>query len=189
MNAWLLEIDIQLFRLVNNDMQNPLFDFLMPLITAKHNWTPVFIILIIGLVWKGGYRGRLVLLLTIPVILLSDQISASLLKPLVGRIRPCVALENVNALIGIKTSFSFPSSHATNAFAAATLFAYFYPANKFWFMTLAAIICFTRVYVGVHFPWDVFFGAILGVLCAKSVLFVYEKLEEKFGRIKLFEPQ
>ncbi|KAA3612135.1 MAG: phosphatase PAP2 family protein [Calditrichaeota bacterium] len=183
----LIEFDIWLFRLVNTGMQNAVLDFLAPIVTNKKNWTPLFIVLIIGLAWKGGYRGRMVLLLTIPVILLSDQISASLLKPWVGRMRPCVELENVNALLGIKKSFSFPSSHATNSFAAATLFSYFYPTKKVLFFTLALIICFTRVYVGVHYPIDVVFGAALGALCAYFVYFIYRKLENRFGKIKFFE--
>lgn len=187
MIEWLLKIDIGLFRLINDSMQNPVLDFLAPIITDKHSWTPVFLIVMIGLAWKGGYRGRMALLLTIPVIVLADQTSASILKPLAGRIRPCVALENVHALIGIKKSFSFPSSHATNSFAAAMLFAYFYPAQKFWFFALAAVIAFTRVYVGVHYPADVFFGALLGILCTKVVIYLYQTLEKKFGRLKIFE--
>ena len=186
---WLLKIDIWLFRLINDGMQNPVLDFLAPIITDKHSWTPIILIVVLGLVWKGGYRGRMALLLTIPVIVLSDQTSASVLKPLVGRIRPCVALEHVHALIGIKKSLSFPSSHATNSFAAAMLFAHFYPVRKLWFYALAAVIAFTRVYVGVHYPGDVIFGALLGLICAKLVIVIYQKLEEKYGRLRWFEPR
>lgn len=103
----LLNADIWLFRLINDGMQNAVFDFLAPLLTNKKNWTPIFIIVVVALAWKGGYRGRVALLLTIPVILLSDQISATFIKPMVARIRPCVALDNVNALIGIKSPFLF----------------------------------------------------------------------------------
>lgn len=176
----LLSIDVWLFRLINQGMQNPVFDFLAPVLTNKNNWTPVFIIVIIALAWKGGTRGRIVLLLTIPVILLSDQLSASVLKPLIGRIRPCVALDNVNALLGVKTSYSFPSSHAANSFAAATLFSFFYPGRKIMFITLALVICFTRIYVGVHYPFDVIAGAVLGILCAILVYKTYLWIDQTY---------
>ncbi|MCA9733180.1 MAG: phosphatase PAP2 family protein [Deferribacteres bacterium] len=176
----LLNADIWLFRLINDGMQNAVFDFLAPLLTNKKNWTPIFIIVVVALAWKGGYRGRVALLLTIPVILLSDQISATFIKPMVARIRPCVALDNVNALIGIKKSFSFPSSHAANSIAAATLYSRFYPDKRFYFFVLAIIICFTRVYVGVHYPFDVVAGGLIGYASALFVYKVYLLIEKKY---------
>ena len=175
----LIRADVWLFYLINNGMQNPVFDVVMPIITNKYAWFPVFLVLIVGLLWKGGYKGRMVILLTIPVILLSDQVSASLIKPWIGRLRPCVELDHVNALLGIKKSLSFPSSHAANSFAAATLFSYFYPARKIILYSIAVVICYSRVYLGVHYPLDVTVGAVLGVLCAKVVYHSYLWIEKK----------
>ncbi|MBN1466137.1 phosphatase PAP2 family protein, partial [candidate division KSB1 bacterium] len=123
-------IDTSLFFFINDDLANPFLDWLMPMITTQQNWYPFFLIIIGMLLWKGGRQGRIVVLLLIPLIVLSDQISSSILKPLFDRVRPCQAFEalgRVNMLIGLKTSPSFPSSHAANSFAAAAFFAHFYP--------------------------------------------------------------
>ncbi len=173
----LQRIDTSLFFTINNGLSNSFFDWLMPFITTKQNWYPLFLIIIVGLLWKGGKKGRIAVLLLIPVIVLSDQISASLIKPLVDRMRPCEAFESlgtVHMLIGMKTSASFPSSHAANSFAAAAFFAYFYPRWQWSYFTIAALIAFSRVYVGVHYPFDVFAGALLGVACAYIVIFPYK---------------
>lgn len=169
----LLRIDASVFFFINKSMANPVFDWLMPFITRQENWYPVFLLIIVGLLWKGGRQGRIVVLLLIPVIVLSDQMTSSLIKPWVDRMRPCEAYEalgTVRALIGVKTSPSFPSSHAANAFAAALFFALFYPKRQWIYFSIAALVALSRVYVGVHYPLDVIVGAIIGVFCA---LFVY----------------
>ena len=182
MLEWLQNIDTQLFFFVNNGLSNPVFDWLMPFITTKQNWYPLFLIIIIGLLWKSRKKGRIVVLLLIPVITLSDQIAASVIKPWVDRVRPCQAFEamgTVNMLIGMKTSPSFPSNHAANSFAAAAFFAHFYPERRWLYYTIAALVAFSRVYVGVHYPIDVLAGAILGFLCAFIVYFAYEWISKK----------
>ena len=181
----LQQIDTKLFFFVNNGLSNPVLDWLMPIITTKQNWYPLFLIIIVGLLWKGGKQGRIVVLLLIPVIVLSDQISASVIKPLVDRVRPCEAFESlgtVHMLIGKKTSPSFPSSHAANSFAAAALFAFFYPKRQWIYYTIAAIVGFSRIYVGVHYPFDVLAGAILGLFCAAVIYFGYRFIKEKISQ-------
>jgi len=173
----LLKIDTFLFFFINNTLANPVLDWFMPFITRQENWYPAFLLIIIGLLWKGGRQGRIVVLLLIPVIVLSDQITSSLLKPLVDRTRPCQAYEalgTVRALIGVKTSPSFPSSHASNAFAAAMFFAIFYPKRKWIYFTVATLIALSRVYVGVHYPVDVTVGAVIGAFCAVLVYGSYQ---------------
>ncbi|RPI03173.1 MAG: phosphatase PAP2 family protein [Calditrichaeota bacterium] len=178
----LVNWDTFLFFLINRDLQNKAFNFLMPIVTDQRNWIPVFLFIIIALLWKGGHKGRMVILLMIPVILLSDQLSSSLFKPLVDRLRPCEAygdLGMVNMLIGMKTSPSFPSSHAANSAAAATLLGHYYPRFQWLAIIIAATVSFSRVYVGVHYPFDVIAGAFLGCLCAFSIYFSYELIEQK----------
>lgn len=111
----------------------------------------------------GGRRGRVAALLAIVAVGLADQIAAELVKPAVDRLRPCFALPEVRLLLPRQAhSPSFPSNHAANAFAAAvTLFAWRRGAG--WTaLILAALIAWSRVHVGVHYPSDIGAGAVLG---------------------------
>lgn len=87
-----------------------------------------------------------------------------ILKPLVGRIRPCDINTAVQLLIPRPHDFSFPSGHTCAAFAsAATLF---FGKNKLWIPTLvlAVLIGFSRLYLYVHYPSDVLVGALIGIV-------------------------
>ncbi len=127
---FLQKIDTAIFYFINVTLQNPVFDWLMPFVTEKYHWFPVWGLVIVLLLWKGGRQGRYMVLLIIPVILLSDQISSSIIKPFFARTRPCVALEGVHLLTGMKTSYSFTSSHAANFFATAAFSAIFTRAGN-----------------------------------------------------------
>jgi len=178
----LQQVDTALFFFINHGWENPVFDWLMPFVTKRENGFPLWIAAYILLLWKGGKKGRIAALLIIPVILLSDQISASVLKELFRRTRPCVALDGVRMLTGLKTSFSMPSSHAANICAAASFFAIFYPRGNWFYWTLAILVCLSRIYVGVHYPSDVVVGALLGVVCTLAVIGAYRIIEKAIAR-------
>ena len=161
-------------------MTNPVFDVIMPFVTELKNWLIPAAIVVLWMAIKGGKRERLILLLLIPIILLSDQLSSSVIKPLIGRLRPCIALPDVHLLVKKKKSLSFPSSHATNMGAVALAFTFYY--RRYWwaFAGFALLIGFSRVYVGVHYPFDVLAGYIIGGGCAAFVLFAYYRwLQER----------
>ena len=92
------------------------------------------------------------------------------LKPLVDRHRPFRSIPSVSVLDARPKDASFPSGHAGNAFAGATVLAQALPAWQPVWWTLAALIAFSRVYVGVHYPADVIGGAVTGACCAIVVL-------------------
>jgi len=180
---FLQKIDTAVFYFINVTMQNPVFDWLMPFVTEKYHWFPVWGLAVILLIWKGGRQGRYMVLLIIPVIFLSDQISSSVIKPFFERTRPCVALEGVHLLTGMKTSYSFTSSHAANFFATAAFFTYFYPRWKWVFFGLATLVGISRISVGVHYPFDVLGGAVLGMACAWTVIYSWNWIAVRY-RIK-----
>ena len=88
---------------------------------------------------------------------------AALVKEVVDRSRPEHAGVDVDPLVSTPDSPSFPSGHAATAFAAATVLAAFYPRLRVPAFALAAVVAFSRVYLGVHFWLDVICGALLGI--------------------------
>ncbi len=183
-------IDKTLFYFCNQTLSNPVFDFIMPAIT---DWNQslvgisLSILLIILLVLKGGKKGKVVVALLIPLIFLSDQVSSNLIKSLVARPRPCHiingvrVLDNIHLLVPCGAGYSFPSSHAANNFAFATLIPYFYPRLKWFLFSYACLMGFSRISVGVHYPSDVIGGALLGVLCAIFIIVVYKFFNNLFS--------
>ncbi len=106
-----------------------------------------------------------------------------ILKPLIAEPRPFLALSNVDLLAPKSEIYSFPSGHTTSSFTVATVIGLkyiFMLKNKKYrlvypLIVFAALIGFSRIYIGVHYPSDVLVGAIIGTICALLVL----KLEDK----------
>jgi len=166
-------IDKFLFLLFNKNLSNPIFDFIFPIITKPENWLiPAMLGLVVFIYFKKK-KAILIVLLGIITLALTDAISYRLLKPLFGRLRPCnpeSLVEGGNFLMGFKKSFSFPSNHSANMFGLATIFFCFYKNKAIYFFGFASIIAFSRIYVGVHYPFDVLGGAVLGFAIG---IFVY----------------
>lgn len=98
-------------------------------------------------------------------ILVAESVSGAL-KLWVDRERPPLADPTPEPLVDLPATFSFPSGHATVSFACATTLALAVPRLRVPLYVLAALISFSRVYVGVHYPLDVLAGAALGVAVA-----------------------
>jgi undecaprenyl-diphosphatase len=160
--------DEWLFRILNEKAANPVFDAVMPVITERAYFIGPLIVLWLLLFWRAGKRGRIVAFLTLLVITAGDQLSAHVLKPIFGRERPPYALESVRLIVDTTRSFSFPSAHATNSFAVASFVSSFYPVTRVPLYVLAVLIAYSRVYVGVHYPFDILGGAVLGLAIGLS---------------------
>jgi undecaprenyl-diphosphatase len=161
--------DLILFHAINHGWTNPVFDAVMPIITDVRWWRPVYALGLLALAFFGGRRGRLctIGLLMVPLIL--DPLSSTFLKETIDRLRPFEVLPDVIARAGASGG-SFPSNHALNNTAAATILSYMYPNRMLIWWTTAVIIGVSRIYVGVHWPTDVLGGAALGLLGGLAIM-------------------
>jgi undecaprenyl-diphosphatase len=175
----ILNIDLWLFHLLNKGIANPIFDFVMPIVTNQKIFLPVYLIGLVLLIWKGGKRGRIAALILILTVIASDYLSSQVIKSYVGRLRPCHTLLDVRLLVGCGPGKSFPSSHAVNNFAMATILAYFYRKYQWYFWSFASIVAFSRVYVGVHYPLDIFGGALVGFVVGMIFILICRLIEKK----------
>lgn len=100
------------------------------------------------------------------VALVAASLASGALKDLVGRVRPPLAHDSFTALVTLPADPSFPSGHATSAFAAAGVVAAMHPRLRAPVLALAALVALSRVYLGVHYPTDVLAGALLGLAIA-----------------------
>lgn len=165
----LLNIDYSLFEWINHDWQNPFLDSIMPYWRDKESWIPAYLTMIIVLFWKYKLKALCFLVALVLTVGIADQMSSELIKKTVKRDRPCresTLNPPAHTLIHCGGGYSFPSSHATNHFAVAVflLLTWGRRGNKWKYLLLlwAASISLGQVYVGVHYPIDITFGAILG---------------------------
>jgi undecaprenyl-diphosphatase len=176
----LLNFDKHLFKLINNGLSNPFFDWLMPWLRNSTMWVPLYLFLVLFGLINYKKNGVWWLVFAICTAWFTDFVSSGLIKNNVIRLRPCndpSLTSFIHVLVGYKPqSSSFTSSHAANHFAVA-MFLYITFKKQFgnWsliFFFWAFSISFAQVYVGVHFPLDIICGALVGIfigyLCGKQ---------------------
>jgi undecaprenyl-diphosphatase len=186
MLEFLQHIDEQLFYFINVSLANPFTDIFMPFITVEKHWFIFWGIMWLYLLIGGGKKGRIVAILVLFLVLISDQLSSNIFKHLFERVRPCNYLprESIHLLVNCTGSFSFPSSHAVNNFAGAYFFSYFYPRLKIAFYISATLLAISRVFCGVHYPFDVIGGIVIGLLTGYLFIKLYKIINKK---IKIIE--
>ncbi|WP_442794676.1 phosphatase PAP2 family protein [Pelobium manganitolerans] len=170
--------DHQWFQAVNSGLSNVVFDWLLPIMRNKYTWIPLYIGIIFFAIKTYKSKGIYLVLFLAITVGIADYGSASIIKPFYKRDRPCNEVgfkEKVVSRVHCGSGKSFPSTHASDHFSIAVFlsmlfhrrFKYFTAIALFW----AALICFSQVYVGVHFPLDVtagaIFGSLIGFLMAK----------------------
>ena len=162
-------------------------DAIVPWWREKRTWLPLYAALLIWLFSRKRIWGLANALAAGVAVGLADFTSAGVIKPLVGRLRPCNLpglREHLDLLTGCGPGLSFPSAHAANHFALAvalgvTCFAE-RPLFKWLTVLWAASIAVGQVYVGRHYPSDIFFGAGLGALIGLLIGRLYLGLEAKY---------
>lgn len=183
---FILDLDKQLFLAINGLSGNYLFDQFMLFISARWPWAVVILSVMLVTVIKRQWSALRVVLISVAVMGCCDAFTAYGLKNNLERSRPCYALEGVNLVQpSCGSKFGFPSNHAANG-AAITMAVFFLTRDRRYTGALAALVaavCFSRVYLGVHYPLDVTFGALFGAVFAFAVLKCLSKLRPEFFKV------
>ena len=164
--------DRKLFFFINDRMSNHFFDSVLPFVRESTIWAPLYLFMLVFAVSNFGKRGWLWFLFAICTAALCDLVSSHLIKEHIFRLRPCQDPELANQIHILvnycPVSSSFTSSHATTHFGLAVFIAVtlrrYISRWVYLFLAWAAVISFAQVYVGVHYPFDVVCGAVLGCL-------------------------
>lgn len=171
-----LKTDEQVFSFINHVPHNLFLDNLMLFLTEIGSGAAIWFILALGIAFFEKKKDLKSIIVFLWPFLLSQALSSILvtftLKPLIGRIRPNFVLPQTRLLGQPLYDFSFPSGHAGSSFAAAYVLGKKKRKLRFFLYLLAALISFSRVYLGFHYPSDVIVGAVLGMMIGKVALFV-----------------
>ena len=177
-----------------NSWNSPFLDEVMWLISAKLIWIPLYVLLIVLFAKTNNLKKSvLFVLMAVLVVAITDQVSVHLFKNIFLRYRPShnsLLTENLhfykfeNGEFYKGGMYGFVSSHAANFFGVLTFawFALRQNFSKLWMLLfpVALIVCFSRIYLGVHYFSDVLVGGILGVLAAFFVFkFIFMPIIEK----------
>ena len=179
----ILELDQQLFHFLNSGLSNTLFDYLMPALREKLVWLPFYIYLIAFLFVNYKWTTALIFVLSMVLtVSIADYTSSQVIKKNVERLRPCndpEMKENVSLRVRCGGGYSFTSSHAANHFALVLFFIYtlgrYFRKLRWPLVIWASLISFAQIYVGVHYPLDILFGALLGATIGMIGAISYNK--------------
>ena len=170
----LQKIDEYFFRIINSAGWEQM-DQLMILISSKWFWIPLYIY-ILYLIYKRFSDQFIKILLALGLLIfLADFGSVHLFKEVFERARPCHLLEGIRVVDGCGGPFGFISSHASNSFAIAFFMALLF--RNFWgfawLFSWAVVIGFSRIYLGVHYPFDILGGMFWGLFVSLLVYYIY----------------
>lgn len=159
----------------------------MALVSSWDVWLPIAAVLAVWLLLKGGFQARAFLLTATLIVGFNDGVISNSLKHLIGRPRPHQVLDGVRVVDLAKAKprilavlspavvklsrpdlthvegRSFPSSHTINMFSAALVSVCFFGRRVAWAFAIAALVGYSRIYVGAHWPSDVITSIFLGL--------------------------
>lgn len=177
---FLSSVDEKALLLVNG-LHSPFFDGVMWTVSDKTVWQPLYIFLAVAVCRRHSRRDAVICLLVVgAAIAATDQTCGSLLRPLFGRLRPSNPDNSVAAFVHIVNNYrggnyGFPSCHAANSFCLAVYLSLCFRGKRaaVLLFTWAALVSYSRVYLGVHYPGDVIGGMFVGSVYAVVFFYIY----------------
>lgn len=186
MMSLIQHFDNYILLCINNNMHGYVMDKMMVFITHLGSGGFIWITIAVLLMINKKYRN--IGFMVLGALLLNTILCEGILKHLVQRMRPSTYIPAANLLIPKPSSYSFPSGHAASSFAAAGVLAKYFKGYAFVFFGLASLIAFSRLYLNVHYPTDVLAGIILGLICSKIIIYVFNRVN-KHAAITMKEEQ
>lgn len=185
----LLELDKELL-LYFNGFHASWLDPVMILATKTIFWLPLYLVIVYLIIRFKQWDTFYFLVGIALCIVLTDQITSGFMKPFFARLRPShePSLEGLLHIVNNYRGgqFSFASGHAANTFGVATFIFMLFRGRYHWMSAIflwAALMSYTRIYLGVHYPGDIVVGALIGILCGwisyRFSLLIMEYIKKK----------
>lgn len=176
------EFDHELLLQING-MHTPFLDQLMWLISGKAVWIPFYLITIFVIYKNVGWKRTLQMLLMVGIMMLfTDMVNSQIIRPWFHRLRPANLESPVGAMVHIVNdyrggAYGFPSAHAANYFGLSLIIAYFIRSWKtlMTLIVLTLVICYSRSYLGVHYPGDLIAGMLYATIVVTPLLYLHNR--------------
>lgn len=171
-----------------NGLHTPILDDVMWLVSGRWTWVPLYAFLLFFLYKRTGLAKTFLWVLGIVlVILLSDQISIHGLRQIFCRMRPSNPDNPISPLVHLVNSYhsgryGFPSAHAANTWALVVYLGLILRKKALtcalagW----ATLVCYSRMYLGVHYLGDLLGGLIVGATCASAIYCLISYFERRY---------
>jgi membrane-associated phospholipid phosphatase len=195
-------MDKTILLFINREWTNPFLDWLMATLTNFEAWLPILVIATLILLWRGNFRVRSFVIVTLVTLAFTDGVFTQFTKKMVNRPRPVQSLAEVRevslqkktpAILGIflpvHVSFSqppagpvighsFPSGHAMNNTVIATMAILFFGRLGALYIIPAALVSYSRIYCGSHWPSDILVSVLLAIGFSLIAAVVFNMLYE-----------
>ena len=194
MIEYLIGLDSDLFLRLHSG-HTLFWDYFMFAMSDKFTWIGLYVAILYS-IWRSfPLKTTIIIILgVILAVVCSDQLTAGLLRPMIGRLRPSNAGNPISEFVTLVNgyrggTYGFPSSHASNTFAVAILISLIF---KNWRVLVvmyawALLNCYSRIYLGVHYPGDLLVGALIGSLIGVVVYFIIRGFMGNYNK-RRFKP-